>query len=196
MTLGCIVAWLAVTWLVTFACSSSDNGDAATDAMTEHVADGGCSGFGCTDAQVIDPCGDASLAIRARAMFDQTCSGGSETGCHVEFAGGTNLEVDRDGAPDPYDTPSGNCPTGCGIINVASSEMPDVMRIVPFNPESSYLYWKITGDPRRAPGTGIMPLYSVNDPDSGSVDCVAHPANNGCQCVVETIGPWIEAGCP
>jgi len=192
--------WLATTWIASLSCfNPSTNSSDASDAMTtSDASDAQCSGFGCTDAQIIDPCGDASLALRARALFDQACSGGSETGCHVEFAGigGTNLEVDRDGAPWPYDTPTANCPTGCGIIDVPSAEMPDVMRIVPYHPESSYLYWKITGDPRRAPGTGIMPLLNAGDSDSGSVDCVAHPANNGCLCAVETIGPWIEAGAP
>jgi hypothetical protein len=202
LTFGFIVAWLTVTWTVTFACSTSDGGDAG-DA-TANGTDGGCSGFNCTDAHVIDPCGDASLAIRARAMFDQTCSGGSETACHIEFAGGTNLEVDRDGAPWPYDFASceadpgciSRCPEGCGIINVPADQMPDVMLVMPFHPESSYLYWKITGDPRIAPDSGTMPLYNASDPTSGSVDCVAHPSNNGCLCTVETIGPWIEAGCP
>jgi hypothetical protein len=123
----------------------------------------------------IDPCGDASLALRARATFDKTCYGGTESGCHSDHAGNTALAVDPIADYDAY-----------GLINVPSSEMPDVLRVVPFHPESSYLYWKITGDVRRKAGTGIMPLGVSNDEDSGSV----------VPCVVDTLGPWIESGAP
>jgi hypothetical protein len=171
--------WLGASWAVTLACftgspTSPDGGDAA-------ASDAGCTSvFGCeASGPVADPCGDASLAIRARATFLVTCSGGPERGCHSELAGNTTLQVDMDSSSSwPYGT--------YGLINIPSSEMPDVLRIEPFHPESSYLYWKVTGDPRRVAGTGIMPLTDSTNWDSGHVS----------QCVVDLIGPWIEAGAP
>jgi hypothetical protein len=176
--------------------SGADGGEAGGDA-------GNCGPFGCGDAPPVDPCGDADIALRARTQLNVSCYGGSESGCHSDFGGQTALEVDRDGAPWGYDLAAcqtqpgctANCPQGCGIISVPANEMPDAMLVVPFHPESSYLYWKITGDARRALGTGIMPLASNLDWDSGSVDCVADP-KPFCSCVVATLGAWIEAGAP
>jgi hypothetical protein len=123
---------------------------------------------------------DASLALRARATFDQTCTGDPESGCHLVRAGNTTLTLDPTTADyDAY-----------GLIDIPSSQMPDVLRIAPFHPESSYLYWKVSGDPRvmfdGGNETGTMPLADPNDPMSGVVD----------PCVVALIGPWIEAGAP
>jgi hypothetical protein len=77
-----------------------------------------------------------------------------------------------------------------GLIDIPSSQMPDVLRVSPFHPESSYLYWKVTGDPRvmfdGGNETGAMPLADPDDPTSGVVD----------PCVAALIGPWIEAGAP
>lgn len=126
-------------------------------------SDGGTDAFSFGDvAPVIDPFGDASLALRARALFAQTCSGGPESGCHSDGAAGFHALLDPDGG----DT-----------IGVFSTEMPSVLRVLPFHPEESYVYWKVSGDPRI--DGGVMPLSTGFDPR-----------------VVALVGPWIEAGAP
>jgi hypothetical protein len=164
-----IVAWLGGVVVTPVACFSS--GPATPDAASDAAFDSACSSvFGCDEFAIIDwRHGDASIGVRARAMLDQRCSGGSETGCHAEFAGKTNLSL-----TDPT----------FGIINVASSQLPDVLRVEPFHPDTSYLYWKVTADPRILDGSLIMPalpglLNGTVDPD-----------------VVALVGPWIEAGAP
>ncbi len=168
------IAAAAVTllsaWCVSIACFTSgqpDGGDAAFD--------GGCnSAFGCDEFTVVDPCGDASLAIRARALFIGSCTKDSEQGCHFIGAGGTTLSLDLDAANYAK----------VGIIDVPSSEVPDVLRVEPFHPESSYLYWKVSGDPRILDGSFIMPAIT---PTQGGTVVV---------CYEELIQAWIEAGAP
>jgi hypothetical protein len=64
------------------------------------------------------------------------------------------------------------------LVNVASAEVPGLMRVVPGDPEHSYLYLKVTGDPRI--DGGRMPPISdpLTPPD------------------VELLRSWIEAGAP
>ena len=174
---GAIITWLACACVVPFACSSPTSGD--PDAPRDATADACNGAFGCdNEAGIVfyDPCGDASLALRARALFDQTCSGGPERGCHSELAGNTTLTLnDASALYDAY-----------GIIDIASSELPDVLRVAPYDPEQSYVDWKVCGDQRRAPGTGIMPLVDSTNWDSGSV----------VSCYCDLIHDWIEAGAP
>ena len=178
-----VVVWLGTAWVSAFACFGGDNAadGGGGDAPSDGTADACNSPFGCSDSSITaDPCADdgatipsdASLGNRVRAVFDVTCSGGPERGCHSEFAANTTLQVIDSG---PY-----------GIIDVPSSEMPDVLRVEPYNPDQSYLYWKVSGDPRRAPGSGVMPLVSSADWDSGSVNA----------CVAQLMHDWIEAGAP
>jgi hypothetical protein len=64
------------------------------------------------------------------------------------------------------------------LVNVPSYEEPSHMRVLPGNPEESYLYMKVRNDPR------IMGArMPVNGPPLGSAD-------------LETLRGWIEAGAP
>jgi hypothetical protein len=175
---GFVTVWLVTAWGASFACAPAPVAGDAGDATSK---DAGCtSAFGCADATdafvFYDPCGDASLALRARATFDQTCSGGPERGCHLEMAGNTTLTLDD--ASFDY--------AMYGLIGIPSSEMPDVLRVAPYDPDHSYLDWKVCGDPRRAAGTGIMPLTNALDSDSGAV----------VPCICNLMHDWIEAGAP
>jgi hypothetical protein len=127
-------------------------GDAGSD---------GSSPFGDAGA-FVDPFGDASLALRTRALLTLTCSGGPESGCHSDHAANFGALLDPDGG----DT-----------VNVASTEAPTMLRVEPYHPERSYLYWKVSADPRI--DGGVMPLSTGYDPR-----------------IPALIGPWIEAGAP
>jgi len=134
----------------------------------EQPSDGGIAdartdgGFIFADsAPPVDPFGDAALALRTRALL-QTCRGGPESGCHGDSAADFTATLDPDGGD---------------IVGVASTEMPGVLRVERFHPENSYLFWKVSGDPRIDGGT--MPLSTGFDPR-----------------IPELVGPWIEAGAP
>jgi hypothetical protein len=122
-------------------------------------ADGGLFG---DSSSFVDPFGDAALATRTRALFAQTCSGGPESGCHSDHAANFTATLDPDGGD---------------VINVPSTEMPGVVRVEPYRPDQSYLYWKVSGDPRIDGGT--MPKSTGYDPRIDSL-----------------INAWIEAGAP
>lgn len=130
---------------------SADDGGAAD----------GWSPFGDGGA-FIDPFGDASLGVRARALLAQTCSGGPESGCHSDHPANYGAMLDPDGG----DT-----------VNVPSTEMPGLLRVEPFHPERSYMFWKVSADPRI--DGGVMPASTGYDPR-----------------IPALIGPWIEAGAP
>jgi hypothetical protein len=140
-----IVARLAFVFL----CACDGHGDAG---------DGGLFG----DSSFVDPFGDASLAIRSRALFAQTCRGGPESGCHSDNAANFTATLDPDGGD---------------IIDVPSTEMPGLVRVAPYRPDQSYVYWKVSGDPRIDGGT--MPLSTGYDPR-----------------IAALIDSWIEAGAP
>ena len=126
------------------------------------ASEAGCTGFCVDSGPFIDPFGDASLPIRTRALFRQTCAGGPESGCHSEHAANFTATLDPDGG----DT-----------INVLSTEMPGIVRVSPFDAGGSYVWWKVTNDPRI--DGGAMPLNATFDPR-----------------VPTLIGAWIEAGAP
>lgn len=104
---------------------------------------------------------DASLGTKAGVVL-QSCAGGPEANCHGVGAGALHL-------PDTKPT---------NLVNVASSELPQYQRVAPGDPEHSYLYMKVTGDPRivmaRMP-KDLSPLAATD---------------------VETLRSWIEAGAP
>jgi hypothetical protein len=135
------------------ACSTPSSGGDAGDAS--------CAFCGVDAGPSIDPFGDASLALRTRALFGG-CQGGPESGCHFEHAGNMYLKLDPDGGD---------------VINVPSSEMPSLVRVAPYHPETSYLYWKVSADPRI--DGGVMPLNAPFDPR-----------------IPALVNAWIEAGAP
>ena len=152
---------VALALLVSAACfQNNDNGDAGPDGGSD-ASEAGCT-FCVDSGPIIDPFGDASLPIRTRALFKQTCAGGPESGCHSEKAASFTLTLDPDGG----DT-----------IDVLSTEMPGVVRVSPFDAGGSYMFWKVTNDPRI--DGGAMPLNATFDPR-----------------IPDLIGSWIEAGAP
>ena len=161
-------SWVALVTGVPIACFTG--APASPDAGPDGEA--GCGSFFCLDATPsVDPFGDAALALRMRSLAGSvSCQGQPEQSCHSSLQGNTNLAIDLDAAAYSI----------FGLINVPSSELPDVLRVEPFHPETSYLYWKVTGDPRILDGSLIMPA------SSGVVD----PR------IVALVGPWIEAGAP
>jgi hypothetical protein len=111
---------------------------------------------------VVDPFdADAGLGARVDALFTSTCSGGPETFCHAAGAAGLTLRMGAGG----------------DLLNVRSSERPDMVRVLPLDPASSYLYLKVLGD--GGIDGGQMPLGAVPDPRRS-----------------ELVGNWIEAGAP
>lgn len=87
-------------------------------------------GYGCerSEEPVIDD--TPKLSVIQAEILDLNCA---VSGCHVGATPpkGLNLE---DGS------------TFSNTVNVASDEVPTLMRIKPGDPEESYLYLKITGD--------------------------------------------------
>lgn len=142
------------------ACFQNDDADGGSDGGKDGEA--GCTLFCVDSGPFVDPFGDASLAIRTRALFKQTCAGGPETGCHSEKAANLTMTLDPDGG----DT-----------INFPSTEMPGIVRVSPFDAGGSYMFWKVTNDPRI--DGGPMPLNLTPDPR-----------------IPQLIGSWIEAGAP
>lgn len=67
------------------------------------------------------------------AVFTPSCAVG---GCHV--SPGAPLDLDLGSA----------AASAAGTIGVASAEVPSLLRVTPGNAADSYLYMKVTGDPR------------------------------------------------
>jgi hypothetical protein len=105
----------------------------------------GCAGDGTTSGGGSGGGGDADFAAVQREVFDRSCTSAS---CHASAtrAGGLSLE-----ASDSYDSLVDVEPDN-GVARAAG-----LLRVVPGDPESSFLVRKITSD--LAPGEGSpMPL--------------------------------------
>jgi hypothetical protein len=148
--------------LLAAACSSPsssmpDEADASTgimDASEEIPILGGCDPLGACDA---------SIGMRVALVFGGTCQGLSgEQSCHAQGQAHLHLLLGDGG----------------DVVDVPSTERPELLRVEPFDPTMSYLYLKLLGD--GGIEGGRMPLdESVFDP--------RYP---------ELIGAWIEAGAP
>ena len=105
------------------------------------------------------PTGPVSFANDVQPIFTNNCA---LSGCHsgTTPTGGQNLS-----AGVAYSN----------IVNVKSTEMSNLYRVEPSNSDSSYLYWKITGDPR---------ITGVNMPKVGSISSQQ----------IQTIKDWIDQG--
>jgi len=133
------------------------NGDPKSDAdASTSASEAGCGPLGCEPDLA-----DASIGVRANALLGG-CAGGPEASCH---GGGGQVGLHLPDSPP-------------NLVNVPSTEVPTVMRVLPGDPEHSYLYWKVTGDPRI--DGGRMPLSA---PPLGGAD-------------IEVLRSWIEAGAP
>lgn len=102
---------------------------------------------------------DASIGARAGRVLN-ACSGGPESACHASGAGGMHL---------PDDPPN--------LVDVPSTERPDMARVRRFDPARSYLMLKVLDD--GGIDGGRMPLGGALDPAD-----------------IETLRSWIEAGAP
>jgi hypothetical protein len=131
----------------------SSGGEGPSDASTD---EGG--GFCLTCASDVSI--DSPPLVRVRGEIDQVCS--NADGCHGSGAGNMGL------------TPGNEFQA---MINVASSEMPSLKRVLPGDPEHSYVYMKVACE------GGIdgqcMPLSSGFDPR-----------------IKQMFHDWIEAGAP
>lgn len=119
------------------------------------------------DAQFgfVDPLDDvdAAAASRVKRILGGTCAGvGNDTACHGRAAGGLTMNLARDGGD---------------VIDVASTERPELARVKPGAPGESYLYLKVLGD--GGIDGGRMPLGAPFDPRLPAL-----------------IATWIDAGAP
>jgi predicted small lipoprotein YifL len=89
------------------------------------------TGCGGSDDFVTPPAAVTLLDVQTQ-VFTPRCA---LSGCHVSV-----------GAPFGLDLSSVTA-SAASTVNVASAEMPSLMRIDPFDPAQSYLYLKITDDP-------------------------------------------------
>lgn len=103
---------------------------------------------------------DASLPARAGTIL-LGCAGGPESSCHGLGAGGMHLPDRR-----------------ANLVDVPSTERPDLVRVRPGDPDRSYLWLKVAGD--GGIEGGRMPL------DLGPLSAEDR----------ETLRAWIAAGAP
>lgn len=105
---------------------------------------------------------DVSVPLQVKAILDQTCAGGPESVCHSHNTGNMNIS-----------SVSGDFSS---IIDIPSYEMPDVLRVAPFDPDHSYVYMKLVCD------GGIVGL------------CMPRSTSPGDPTTIELFREWIEAG--
>ncbi len=137
--------------------SASTRADVSDDAAAPETS----PGFAAIDGGGFPA--DASLAVEARYVLGG-CGGGPEAACHAPGRSVSGLTL-------PDSIPS-------NLVDVPSTEEPDVMRILPGDPARSYLYWKITGSPAIDGGRMPMDLPPLDDQS------------------IAAIARWIEAGAP
>lgn len=96
-----------------------------------------------TDPGDIDPIDQSATFARVRAEILPKCT---TIGCHDSIGQSEGLVLEPDVA-------YGN------LVNHASSELPQLNRVEPGDPDASYMYWKITG--RQGIIGDRMPLFST-----------------------------------
>lgn len=129
--LAVAVGWLAaVSACVGDGTGLDENGNPLVSTSPCVAATGGCTGAACF-AQDIQPIFSANCAL---------------SGCHAGTAPQQGMNLSAGAA---Y----------ANIVCVASAERPGMMRIRPFEPDSSYLFHKIQGTQTTIGGSGAqMPL--------------------------------------
>jgi hypothetical protein len=114
----------------------------------------GC--FSCGDA------GDASLSATIKATLQSSCAtGGVELSCHSSGIGGLTL-----GTLDDF----------AQLIDVPSTQRPELFRVAPGDPAASYLFLKLVAD--------------------GGIEGGPMPGGAYDPGLVSLFGGWIEAGAP
>jgi hypothetical protein len=152
LTLLVLVLALGPTSTLGAACATSPSPDAPAEVTPPPLLGGGPA-----PVDPYDP--DAALGLRTRALF-ASCAGGPESECHGSGAGGLTLRLG----------PAGD------VVNVASSERPDLLRVRPFDASRSYLFLKVLGD--------------------GGIEGGRMPPGGTDPRAVDLLGAWIEAGAP
>lgn len=114
---------------------------------------GGCDGDG-----PVEPEGPTFAEIQ-NDVFTPSCAG-----CHSGSNAPEGLDLTANAAFDD-------------IVNVTSEQVSELMRVDPGNAEDSYLYIKIIGGDRMAPGTFQMPIGSDLSDDQ-----------------IRLVREWIDAG--
>lgn len=94
----------------------------------------GAAGCGGTNGPrgVVDPVGSVTLQEVQAVIFTPTCA---RSGCHL-----------GPGSPFGLDLSVGK--SLGNTVGVPSSEVPAFLRVAPFDPAGSYLFMKVSGDPR------------------------------------------------
>jgi len=136
-------------------------GDGILDPLEEcddgnNVDEDGCSAT-CEDESGLRP----TLASLQANIFSPTCA----PGCH-EIGGIGPMPLDNETA------------TYSSLVGTTSLELPPLLRVTPFDPEQSYIVWKIEGRPTIVGGQ--MPLFGT-------------PLT---QDKIDAIIGWIERGAP
>jgi len=92
----------------------------------------GCSGEDSPRGGMTQNPGTVTLATVQTAVFSPSCA---KTNCHI-------------GVDAPFGLDLSQGETMGNVRGVASAEMPTFDRVEPFNADDSYLYMKVTSDPR------------------------------------------------
>lgn len=144
-----LAASIAVGALV--ACSSSSaQGSPDDDASVE--ASPPC--LVCNDASF-----DGPLPVQVKGELDQVC--GSADGCHGAGTGNFGIHIGSEFAD---------------MINVTSSENPPMKRVLPGDPDNSYVYLKLRCE--------------------GGIVGACMPLGNPSPEIAQLFHDWIEAGAP
>lgn len=115
---------------------------------------------GCDDDNPVES-EDVRLAQVQADVFNPSCA---LSGCHAGDNPAGSLDLSEGAAYD-------------NLVSVASTEVPRLMLVEPGNAKDSYLFIKITGDDRIAPGTFQMPIGSELSEEQ-----------------IDLVEDWIEAG--
>jgi hypothetical protein len=143
---------IAVTTGAVTGCSSASAGGSSDAGASADEAGSPC--LLCRDAAF-----DGPLVVEVRGTLDQVC--GSADGCHGSGAGNFGIHIGTEFAD---------------MIDVTSSENPPMKRVLPGDPEHSYVYLKL------ACGGGIVGA------------CM--PQGNPSEATAKLFFDWIEAGAP
>lgn len=142
------------------ACAACSNGEPDRSGTVDR--DAGPLAF--VDGSRLDPLDDPTTPVptRIEQLFRSArCAGGAETHCHG--SGAADLHLSLTGATD--------------LIGVPATQRADMMRVTPFDPDASYLYWKVRAD--------------------AGIDGDVMPRDRGYDARIDRlVFEWIEAGAP
>lgn len=138
--------------------ASQDAADAAVDAAVDAPADATAEGVGCLFCS--DATEDVSDLVRVKGVIDQVCS---NIECHGGGVEGMGLTPGHE-----FDA----------MIDVPSTEVPPMLRVLPGDPAHSYVFIKLACEGGIPDAYACMPL-GAPDPR-----------------IAKVFHDWIEAGAP